>query len=161
MSAARSFRRCHQRSNNLTNGEQGMCPALDELATKRWQVRWWPMSRLYRQMRANYRGVIELPALQCVSCGAGQTPSNARGRVIKVNLAVQAALGHLFHHDGAEPAPLRRRHGGPDGLRRSFRPVGPHCHHQVTPYTHNRSIQNSLLEEARCRHGSGALPRKS
>jgi hypothetical protein len=49
--------------------------------------------------------------LQCVYRRAGQAPGHARGRVLKVDLAVHAALGHLLHNDRAKPALLRCRHG--------------------------------------------------
>src|SRR6266478_3443255 len=50
-------------------------------------------------------------ALQRDGYWAGQAPGQARGRIIKVDRAIHAALGHRFHNYGAEPAPFRRSHG--------------------------------------------------
>src|SRR5262249_45625274 len=55
-------------------------------------------------------------ALQRVRCRAGQVPNGTRWRILKVDLAVHAVLRHRFDNYGAEPTPLRRRHGRPIAL---------------------------------------------
>ncbi len=42
-----------------------------------------------------------------------QAPGHPRGGVIKIDGTAYAALRDRFHNYGAEPAPLRRRHGRP------------------------------------------------
>src|SRR6266849_7662716 len=54
--------------------------------------------------------LLTFPGLQRVRCWAGQALGHARGRVIKVDRAIQAALRHRFHNYRAEPAPLRWRY---------------------------------------------------
>jgi hypothetical protein len=54
--------------------------------------------------------------LQRVRCRADQTPGHAGWRIEKLDLAVEAALRHRFHNDGAEPPLLRCRHRRPAAL---------------------------------------------
>ncbi len=60
--------------------------------------------------------LLTFAGLQRVCCWAGQAPGHARGRIIKVDHTIDAALRHCFHNYGAEPAPFRRRHRRPLAL---------------------------------------------
>src|SRR5215470_3604121 len=55
--------------------------------------------------------------LQRVRCRASQAPNQPRGCIFKVDGTIHAVLRHRFNNHGAEPAPLRRRHGRPLVLR--------------------------------------------
>src|SRR5215475_3442526 len=54
-----------------------------------------------------------LPRLQGALYRTGQTPTQARRRIVKLDRTAQAAFRQLFHDCRAEPAPLRRRHRRP------------------------------------------------
>jgi hypothetical protein len=51
--------------------------------------------------------------LQGARCRTGQTPAQARRRIVKVNPTTQAGFRHLFHDRCAEPTPIRCGHGWP------------------------------------------------
>ena len=67
-------------------------------------------------MLERYLLVLITPGAERIRSWASQAPSHARGRVIKTDHTVHAALRHRLHYDGAEPASLRRRHRRPIAL---------------------------------------------
>jgi hypothetical protein len=80
-----------------------------------------PSTRIGTSNSATAQAALTLSGLQRVRCRARQAPGHTRGRVLKIDRAIHAALGHLLRNDGAKPTPPRRRYGRAIALRPGHR----------------------------------------